>query len=48
MFAEATPSKRKDILKSLLKMDIWDEYQQKARDLSKSISNKIEEKNQVI
>jgi len=44
MFAESTPSKRKDILKALLKMDIWDEYQKVAKDKAATLSAKIEEK----
>lgn len=47
IFAEATPSKRKDILKSLLKMDVWDDYQQRARDLAKTLSTKLEEKSKL-
>ena len=46
MFATTTPSKRKDVLKSLLKMEMWDEYQKKARERAKVLSGKIEEKEQ--
>ncbi len=46
MFATATPSRRKDILKSLLKMDKWDEYQKKAKEHAKTLSVKIDEKEQ--
>lgn len=44
MFASASPGKRKDILKSLLKMDKWDEYQKKAKEYVKIFSVKIDEK----
>jgi exonuclease SbcC len=46
MFATTTPSKRKDVLKALLKMDKWDSYQKKAKERAKIISSKIEEKSQ--
>jgi DNA repair exonuclease SbcCD ATPase subunit len=44
MFAQSTPSKRKDILKSLLRMEIWDAYQKKARDRARELSSKIDAK----
>ena len=44
LFTESTPGKRKDILKALLKLDKWDDYQKKAKDYTKSISTKIEER----
>jgi len=46
MFATTTPSKRKDVLKSLLKMDKWDAYQKKAKEHTSTLKNKIEEKSQ--
>jgi exonuclease SbcC len=48
IFAEATSSKRKDTIKSLLKMDVWDEYQQKAKDATKNLSGKLEEKKKLL
>lgn len=48
IFAEATSGKRKDTIKSLLKMDIWDEYQQKAKDATKNLSGKLEEKKKLL
>ena len=44
IFTESTPSKRKDILKSLLKLDKWDVYQKKVKKYNGKISTKIEEK----
>jgi DNA repair exonuclease SbcCD ATPase subunit len=44
MFASSSPSKRKDILKSLLRMDKWDEYQKRAKEYVKTFSIKIGEK----
>lgn len=46
MFAESTPSRRKDVLKSLLRMEKWDAYQKKAKDKVRTISAQIEEKAQ--
>jgi exonuclease SbcC len=46
MFATSTPGKRKDIVKSLLKMDQWDDYQKKAKDNAKRLDIQIEEKSQ--
>lgn len=46
MFATATPSKRKDVLKALLKMGKWDAYQKKAKEKLKVLETKIEEKSQ--
>lgn len=44
LFTESTVGKRKDILKSLLKLDKWDAYQKKTKDYLKTISVKIEQK----
>jgi len=44
MFPEATPGKRKDIIKSLLRMERWDAYQKKASSKSSKIKSSIEEK----
>lgn len=44
MFAEAKPSQRKDILRALLRMEKWDAYQKKARDLKNSFKAKMTEK----
>lgn len=44
MFANTTSHKRKDILKSFLKMDKWAEYYKKANESARKISNAIEEK----
>jgi len=44
MFAEATPSKRKDIIKALLKMDIWDSYKKRANAHKNRLASKVEEK----
>lgn len=46
MFATSTPGKRKDIVKSLLKMDQWDDYQKNAKDKAKGLNTRIEEKTQ--
>jgi len=46
MFATSTPTKRKDILKALLKIEQWDTYQKKAKDHAKNLNTKIEEKSQ--
>lgn len=48
-FTKSTPSKRKDILKALLKLDKWDEYQKQAKKYASDLSLKIEErKNNVV
>lgn len=44
LFTDSTASKRKDIIKSLLKLDIWDEYQKKAKNYAREYAVKIEEK----
>lgn len=44
IFTESTPSKRKDTIKSLLKLDIWDEYQKQVKKHHSKISTQIEEK----
>jgi len=44
MFAEAKPSERKDILKALLKMDKWDEFQKSAREHARILSAKSQDK----
>lgn len=46
MFATSTASKRKDVIKALLKMSKWDAYQKKTKDRLKSLSAKIDEKSQ--
>jgi exonuclease SbcC len=43
-FTESTPSKRKDILKSLLKLDKWDNYQKRVKKHHGKISTQINEK----
>lgn len=48
MFAETTPSKRKDTLKSLLKMEKWDAYQKKASSMRSKLKSQIEEKSQYL
>ncbi len=48
MFAESTPAKRKEIIKSLLRMDKWDKYQIKAKEKAKVLTIKIKEKSQYI
>lgn len=48
VFATATAGKRKDIIKSLLKMDKWDTYQKKAKEYVKRITAQIEEKSQYV
>lgn len=44
MFAEASPAKRKDIVKSLLKMDRWDAYQKNASKKASNLKSIISEK----
>ncbi|MFA5024051.1 MAG: SMC family ATPase [Patescibacteria group bacterium] len=46
VFATSTPTKRKDILKSLLQIDQWDNYQKKTKDKARDLNSKIEEKSQ--
>ena len=48
MFVTTTPTKRKDILKSLLQIEQWDNYQKKTKEKAKSLNEKIEEKSQRI
>ncbi len=48
MFATSAPGKRKDILKALLKMSKWDQYQKKSKDRAKILSTKIEEKSKLL
>lgn len=44
IFATTTPGKRKDILKALLRMDKWDNYQKATKDKAKILKSKIDEK----
>jgi len=44
IFTESTPSKRKDTVKSLLKLDKWDVYQKQVKKYHSKISTQIEEK----
>lgn len=44
IFTDSTAGKRKDVLKALLKLDQWDNYQDKAKNYVKATSAKIEEK----
>lgn len=44
IFTESTPSKRKDVLKSLLKLDKWDNYQKLVKKYYGKISTQIAEK----
>ena len=46
MFPQATPGKRKDILKSLLRMERWDAYQKRASNKATSLKTQIETKSQ--
>jgi len=46
IFTESTPGKRKDILKSLLKLDRWDQYQKKVKKYYSKTSTQISEKQQ--
>jgi len=48
MFATTTPSKRKDVLKALLKLSMWDAYQKKTKEKSKKFETQIDEKSQQI
>jgi DNA repair protein SbcC/Rad50 len=48
MFADNTPGRRKDILKALLRLDKWDKYQNKAKDMAKVLSTQIKDKTQLI
>lgn len=48
LFAEARPSERKDILKALLKINKWDEFQKVARDNARVLSSKIQDKSKHI
>lgn len=44
IFTDSTAGQRKDIIKSLMKLEIWDEYQKKAKTYARDFSVKIEEK----
>lgn len=44
MFTRSTPSKRKDVLKALLKLEQWDSYQKKAKQHAGKLSTQIEER----
>lgn len=44
MFAQATPSKRKDTIKSLLRMEQWDTYQKKAKEHRTKLQSQIDSK----
>lgn len=44
IFTESTPSKRKDILKALLKLDKWDSYQKQAKKKYSKLSTQLAEK----
>jgi len=44
LFAEAKPSQRKDILRALLRMEKWDSYQKRAREMKNSFKGKLTEK----
>jgi exonuclease SbcC len=44
IFTESTPGKRKDILKSLLKLDKWDDYQKKVKKYYNNLNTKLNEK----
>lgn len=46
MFATSTPTKRKDILKSLLQIEQWDNYQKRTKEHAKDLNSKLEEKSQ--
>jgi DNA repair exonuclease SbcCD ATPase subunit len=44
LFADSTPSKRKDIIKALLRIEQWDAYQKRAKDKARVLLGRIEEK----
>ena len=44
LFTDSTPGKRKDILKSILKLDKWDAYQKNAKKTYNSLSAELKEK----
>lgn len=44
LFTDSTAGKRKDIIKSLLKLYIWDEYQKKAKSYAKIYQGKLDAK----
>jgi len=46
IFATTTPTKRKDIIKSLLQIEQWDLYQKKTKDRARDLNAKIEDKSQ--
>lgn len=48
LFANSSPTERKDILKSILKLEKWDVYQKTAKDKLKSIVAEIEKHSRII
>jgi len=48
IFSESTPSKKKEILKSLLKLSKWDAYQKQAKKYTSGLNSKINEKHKYV
>lgn len=48
LFANSSPSDRKKIIKSIMKLERWDEYQKQAKSKLKYIKDDIEKQNRVV
>lgn len=48
LFANSTPSDRKEIIKSIMKLERWDEYQKQAKNKLKNIKDDIEKQLRVL
>lgn len=48
LFANANPSERKEIIKSIMKLERWDVYQKQVIDKSKELKNDIEKQQKII
>ncbi len=48
LFANAKPAERKEIIKSIMKLERWDEYQQQAKNKLKNIEDDIEKQLRIV
>lgn len=48
LFANATPSDRKEIIKSIMKLERWDEYQKQAKNKQRTVKEEIEKQLRVL
>lgn len=48
LFANSTPSDRKEIIKSIMKLERWDEYQKQAKNRLRGIKDEIEKQLRII